>query len=350
MHTSRRGFLAAAGTGLAALAGCSAPSSDSHTPVSSEGEPFAALYEATSPSVVRIRVYGVDGPSSQGSGWMYDDGVVVTNAHVVDGAETIRVQFAEGEWRKATLLGSDAYSDLAALSVSRPPSYAEPLPFVDEQPPVGTRVAAFGAPLGLGGSLTTGIVSGQDRSLQTVEQYTVADAVQTDAALNPGNSGGPLVTLDGEVAGVVTQAGGENVGFAISAALTQRVVPELIATGEYDHPLLGVLIRPVTPLLAKANDLRAVRGVYVDNAMTGGPAGGVLEGSTGEETVEGAPQPVGGDVIVRLGDQPIETMADLGTYLALETSPGDTIQVGIWRDGETRTVSFELGTRPAPSA
>jgi S1-C subfamily serine protease len=341
MDASRRQFLAAAGSGLAAFAGCTAPSSPTD-------EPFAALYEDISPSVVRLRVYGENGPVGEGSGWLYAADTIVTNAHVVAGTETTRVQFANGEWATAELLGADTYSDLAVLSVSVSEADAEPLSLAEEQAPIGTRVAAIGSPLGLGGSMTTGIVSGQNRSLRSVNNFTIADGVQTDAALNPGNSGGPLVTLDGEVAGVVTQAGGENVGFAVSAALTQRVIPELIASGSYDHPYLGVVIRTVTPLLADANDLKQARGVYVDRVPAEGPGAGVLEGSSGQTTVDGARLPTGGDVIVALDGTPVATTGELGSYLALETSPGDEIEVAVIRAGERQTVTFTLGTRPDP--
>jgi serine protease Do len=366
MDIPRRRFLAVAGAGLAATAGCSAPATDASantddangsaadeaSPATDleapQEQPLVDLYDAIIPSVVRIRVYGPTGPQSQGSGWVSQGGTIVTNAHVVADAQTVRVQFFEGEWREAEILGSDAYSDLAALSVDDRPAYARPLSFVADQPPVGTEVAAFGAPFGLGGSLSAGIVSGQDRSLQTVQNFTVADAVQTDAALNPGNSGGPLTTLDGEVAGVVTQAGGENVGFAISAALAKRVIPSLVEEGEYVHSFMGVMIQSVTPLLAQANELPAARGVYVGDAMADGPADGVLRGTTDQGLVEGVTVPTGGDVILRLGGTRIDTLADLGTYLALETSPGDDLEVGIWREEEEQTVSLTLGARPPP--
>ena len=344
MDRSRRQFLAAAGAGVAALAGCTAPAGDADAP----GEqPFVDLYEDVSPSIVRLRVYDDVGALGEGSGWLYDDGVLVTNDHVVAGAETVRAEFANGDWVTAELLGSDPYSDLAALSVD-PPLDAEPLALLDEQPPVGTRVAAVGAPLGLPGSLTSGVVSGQDRSISSVRNFTISDAVQTDAAVNPGNSGGPLLTLDGDVAGVITQAGAENVGFAISAALTERVIPELIDTGGYEHSYLGVRIRPVTPLLADANDLEEARGVYVSAVPSGSPADGVLQGGSGTTTVEGSPQPTGGDVIVALDGTRVDTTGQLGTYLALETSPGDAVAVTVLRDGERSTVDVTLGTRPDP--
>ena len=344
MDNSRRRFLAVAGAGIAALGGCSAPGGDSGI----DGEqPFVDLYEAVSPSVVRLRVYDSRGALGEGSGWLFDDGVLVTNAHVVTGADTVRAQFANGDWAEAEILGSDPYSDLAALSVN-PPVDADPLSLLDEQPPVGTRVAAVGAPLGLAGSLTSGVVSGVNRTISSIQNFTISGAIQTDAAVNPGNSGGPLLTLDGDVAGVVTQGGAENVGFAISAALTERVIPELVETGSYEHSYLGVRIRPVTPLLAAANDLDEARGVYVSAVPEGSPADGVLQGGSESVIVEGSPQPTGGDVIVAFDGTRIGTTGQLGTYLALETSPGDTIAVTVIRDGERRTVDVTLGTRPDP--
>ena len=343
MNPSRRQFLAVAGAGLTALAGCTAPRSDAAV---GEGA-FVDLYEEVSPSVVRLRVYDSFGVLGEGSGWLYDDGVLVTNDHVVVGAETVRAQFANGDWVVAELLGSDPYSDLAALSVE-PPNDAESLELLGEQPAVGTRVAAVGTPLGLEGSLSSGVVSGVDRTISSVQNFTISGAVQTDAAVNPGNSGGPLLTLDGDVAGVITQAGAENIGFAISAALTERVIPELIETGSYEHSYLGVRILSVTPLLAEANDLDEASGVYVSAVPDGSPADGALQGGAETETVGGSPQPIGGDVIVALDGERVETTGELGTYLALETSPGDTIEVTVIRDGEERTVDVTLGTRPDP--
>ncbi|MBP1985724.1 S1C family serine protease [Halolamina salifodinae] len=349
MDGSRRQFLAAAGAGLASLAGCTAPEGDPSVAGldAPDDQPFAELYEAASPSVVRLRVYDSRGVLAEGSGWLYDDGVLVTNAHVVAGGETVRAQFANGDWVTAELLGSDPYSDLAALAVE-PPMDATPLPLLDEQPRVGTRVAAAGAPLGLEGSLTTGVVSGVNRTISSVRNFTISGAIQTDAAVNPGNSGGPLLTLEGTVAGVITQAGGENIGFAVSSALTERVIPELVETGSYQHSYLGVRILPVTPLLADANGLDDARGVYLAAVPAGSPADGVLQGGTETVSVGGSPQPTGGDVIVALDGTTIDTTGQLGTYLALETSPGDTVGVTVIRDGEEQTVEVTLGTRPDP--
>ncbi|MFB6177943.1 MAG: S1C family serine protease, partial [Halobaculum sp.] len=184
--------------------------------------------------------------------------------------------------------------------------------------------------------------------LSAPNNFSIPDAVQTDAALNPGNSGGPIVTMDGEVAAVASSAGGENIGFGISAALSKRVVPSLIADGEFRHSYMGVGIREVTPTAAEVYELDNVGGLIVVSVVDGGPSDGVLQGATGQRTVRGIEVPTGGDVIVGIGDVTVEVQADLSNYLALETSPGDTVPVTVIRDGEEQTVDLTLGRRPQP--
>ena len=380
-HTrTRRSFLAAAaGAGLGvAVAGCSAredstdgvPASATDTPEGSAGdsqggddhgadgsdgpaatphpEPYADLYRQLIDSVVVIRGYDESGRVGQGSGFVAFDGTVVTNQHVVEGTDELFVGFTGGESRTGELLGTDVYADLAAVEVDRPES-ATPLPFVESEPPVGTRVAAVGAPFGFGESVSSGIISGVDRSLPSVNRFSIPDAVQTNAAVNPGNSGGPLATLDGRVAGVITRGGGENIAFGISAAYTQRVVPALVEDGEYDHPYMGVGLLDVTPALARANGYERSTGVYVASVVDGGPADGTLRGSTGSTTALGVSDvPTGGDLIVGLDGRAIRSLAALSTHLALRTSPGDLLGVTVLRDGERRNPSFELGERPEP--
>jgi S1-C subfamily serine protease len=257
------------------------------------------------------------------------------------------VRFHGGTWAEATVRGADAYSDLAVLAVDAPSS-ASPLALVDDEPAVGTQVVALGAPFSLGGSVSAGIVSGVDRSLPSQTGFSIPDALQTDAAVNPGNSGGPLVTLDGRVAAVINSGQGENVNFGISAALTRRVVPALVADGEYDHPFMGVRLREVTPAIARANGLDAAQGVLVVDVLPNGPAAGTLRGSDRETTALGQRVPVGGDVVVALDGTSTPTQAALASYLATETSPGDRLETRVVRDDRTRTVSFELGARPPP--
>ena len=350
---SRRRFLAAAGL-AAGLAGCNAPAggtsprSDRINTSPDSPSVYADVYREAIDSVVLIRVFGGNGRNGQGSGFVYDQRHIVTNEHVVSDVADVRVRFTDGSWRAAEIAGTDVYSDLAVVRVSDKPTRAEPLSLVRGEVAVGQEVVAIGNPFGLSGSLSSGIVSGVDRTLPAANNFSIPDAIQTDAAVNPGNSGGPLMTLDGRVAGVINSGSGDNIGFAISAALIRRVVPALIESGSYEHAYMGVRLTDVTPLIAEANDLSTARGVYMDEIVDGGPADGVLQGSDGTEAINGIDVPVGGDVVVRMGGEPVQSQQVLSTYLALSTSPGDTIPVEVIRDGTRTTVDLTLGSRPQP--
>jgi S1-C subfamily serine protease len=365
---SRRGFLGAlGGTVAAGLAGCAASrtrgrgsgtdsgagvgggtdaTAPQYTAVPDES-PFTEVYRESIDAVVLVRVFTAAG-GGQGSGFFVDGEHVVTNEHVVGDAERIEVRHSRGDWREGEVVGTDAYSDLAVVRVDSPPAYTDELAFVEEEPPIGRQVVVIGNPFGLGGSVSTGIVSGVDRSLEAPNNFPIADTVQTDAAVNPGNSGGPMLTLDGAVVSVVSAGGGENIGFGISAALAKRVVPELIATGEYRHSFVGISTVPVTPLVAEVNGLGIVEGVLVADVRSGTPAEGVLRGSTDETVRQGRPIPVGGDVIVAVDDTPVVTQSAFSTYLALNTSPGDTVEMTVVRDGQRQTVELTLASRPDP--
>ena len=345
--TTRRAFIG----GLAAcLAGCAAPVGSQATPSAAEysaESPYTRVYRETVGSVVLVQVTG---PSlaGQGSGFVFDAaGHVLTNQHVVAGAERIDLRFSDGRWRTATVVGTDVYSDLAVLAVQGGVD-VPPLAFVDGPPAIGTEVVAIGSPFGLETSLSAGVVSGAGRAIPTRAGFTIPDAVQTDAAVNPGNSGGPLVTLDGAVVGVIRSGGGDNIGFAVSAALVERVAPALVDRGAYEHPYLGVGIVDLSPTLADALELDRRSGVLVTRVVEDGPADGVLRGSTGTERIAGVEVPVGGDVLVAMDGRPIPTGSALGRYLALETRPGQTVEVDLIRDGEPTTVDLTLGARPPP--
>ncbi|WP_302080177.1 S1C family serine protease [Salinibaculum rarum] len=368
---SRRRLLGAAGTSLAAgLAGCSldAPTSsdatddgparyetytapergsDGDTPTAQSA--YSSVYKQVADSVAAVRVETTNGTAS-GTAWLYDEDFLVTNEHVVGGSEAVSVWFEGVGWQEATTLATDVYSDLAVVEAPNRPDDIEPIPLVASEPPVGTEVVAIGNPFGLSGSLSAGIISGQDRTLPAANGFSIPDAVQTDAAVNPGNSGGPLVNLDGELVGVVNAGGGDNIGFAISAAMVDRVVPSLVRDGSYDHSYMGVNIAPVTPPVIEANDLDVSWGVYIDNVVDGSPSAGVLEGSTGSETivVDNRRIGTGGDVVYRMDGVDIPTQQALSTFLALETRPGDTIDVEVIRDGRREIVELTLGSRPAP--
>ena len=357
---SRRAFLAGATALTAGLAGCAAtPPQNVPTeepPEEPQAEPtpepprdmeqaYAAVYRDTIDSVGLVRVSG-PGRSSQGSGFVYGDNHLVTNEHVVDGGSSFQVEFREGEWSEAELLGDDAYSDLALLDLVDRPADATPLRFVEEPHPTGTPVMALGAPFGLGQTATAGIISGRERALPAESGFQVPDSIQTDAAVNPGNSGGPLLDLDGAVVGVVTAGGGDNIGFAVSAAVCERVLPALATEGTFAHPYMGVRLADVTPAVATANDLDSAVGAMVTDVIDGGPADGVLRGAADSTVVDGQTVPIGGDVILGMGSRETPSVPQVSRYLILETSPGDVVPVTIVRDGERTIVDLELGRRP----
>ncbi|WP_137289517.1 S1C family serine protease [Natronorubrum halophilum] len=357
----RRGFLSLAGTGLVgAVAGCAEPRTDNSVSESrsrlidrddiADGSTFTDVYEAVIDSVTQIQVAGVSDPDTgeqrrgQGSGFLVDDTHIVTNEHVVAGGETIDLQYINGDWTSTRLVGTDFYTDLAVLEADHVPDGTTPLSLSTERPVVGQQVLAIGNPYGLEGTATQGIVSGVNRTLDMPDRsFSFSNVVQTDAAVNPGNSGGPLVNLDGEVIGVINAGGANNIGFAISAAMTARVAPALIERGEYEHPYMGIGLETVDRHIAEANGLPETTGVIVTAVVDGEAADGVLEAAG---TSTDGRVPVGGDVIFAIDGEPIPDRHALSTYLGLETSPGDTIEIECWRDRSEVTVSLTLGSRP----
>jgi S1-C subfamily serine protease len=314
---------------------------------------YERLYSDVIPSVVSVyatrgrRRRGVGGGT--GSGFVYDEHTVVTNEHVVSNGRDVELRFADGQWRTGSVAGRDAYTDLAVVSVADLPASARPLPVATENPSPGRPVAALGNPLGLDGSITAGIVSGANRSMRTSNGFAIPDVVQTDAAINPGNSGGPLVAAsdDGyEVVGVNRAKSGDNIGFAISAAIVSRVVPDLVATGRYRHSYLRTRTIDVSPAVARANGLDEPRGVLVVDVREGPTDGDDLRGSTGTRRVRGREVPVGGDVIVGINGHEVRAHEELMRYLITETRPGEPVHVDVVRDGRERTLEVVLGERP----
>ena len=303
---------------------------------------YARAYRRTIESVVLVET-----DQGQGTGFMFNDSHVVTNAHVVGTASASEVRFNTGDWSAGEVVGTDPDSDLAAIAVDDVPPSATPLQFAEAGATIGQKVAAIGNPYELDGSLTTGVVSGTDRSIPAPTGFNIPDAIQTDAPVNPGNSGGPLVSLDGRAVAVINSGGGDNIAFGISAALTQRVVPELIDTGTYEHSYLGVSFAEVSPEVAQVNDFEGSRGLMIVDVVGGGPADGVLRPSEEFRSVGQERLPVGGDVVVAIDGTELATAEDLGGHLALQTRPGDTVELTVLRDGRERTVELELGTRPA---
>ncbi|WP_225334620.1 S1C family serine protease [Halomicrobium urmianum] len=315
---------------------------------------YVSLYDETIGSVVSIQT-----DAGIGSGYVYETGgngsaIVVTNAHVVGESDEVTVQFTRGESVTGTVVGSDTGTDLAAVRINESPEYAQALPTAASQPSHGTPVAALGNPFGLEGTITQGIVSGLNRSLPTRQGPPIPDTVQTDAAISSGNSGGPLVNCQGEVVGVNTAGiaapGAENIGFAISSEIVQRVVPNLVESGEFDQPYLGIGVAQVTPAVAEANDLNRTTGVYVASVDEGGPSAGALQGAAELAVVDGQRVPVGGDVIVGVAGQEVRGIEDLSSILLTETEPGENVSITVVRDGQRTNVTVTAGERPDPDA
>ncbi|ELZ10781.1 peptidase S1 and S6 chymotrypsin/Hap [Halovivax asiaticus JCM 14624] len=306
---------------------------------------YVSLYEETIPSIVQIQL-----GQGLGSGFVYETSenatYVVTNEHVVGENESVGIRDSEGGLHNGTVVGASAFADLAVVRVNATSDALEPLDVANETPQPGQRVAALGSPYGLESTITSGIVSGVNRSMPT-EAGRLPNTIQTDAPINPGNSGGPLVDCaTGDVLGVNRAGGGENIGFAISAALVDRIVPELIETGEYAYPYLGVRALPLSQPIVEANDLSVTEGVYVAGVLGATPASDALQGADQSVQVDGATVPVGGDVIVAVDGQSVSTRDDLLSYLLTETAPEDTIELTIVRDGQEQTVEVTLGERP----
>ena len=320
---------------------------------------LAALYEQSNPGVVNIQVFvergGLSGQGA-GSGFVLDDeGHVVTNNHVVAGAQQITVIFYNGMEAEAEIVGTDDDSDLAVIKVDTLVEGARPLLVGDSgRVKVGQWVVAIGNPFSLGGSMSLGIVSAIGRSIPSgVARFNIPEAIQTDAAINPGNSGGPLLNLKGEVIGVNAQiassGAGTNagVGFAIPSNIVRRVVPVLIESGSYQWPWLGVEGTDLNLVLQEANDLEVQQGAYIDAVVSDGPADRAgLQGSSGTKQMDGFDVPVGGDVVVEADGGPVTSFDDLLAVVA-SRNPGDTLGLTILRDGERQQVTVTLGVRPS---
>jgi putative serine protease PepD len=295
---------------------------------------------------------GGNGSSStaQGTGFVYDsDGHVVTNEHVVSGASTVKVKLHDGSTYTATVVGTDPSTDLAVLKITAPASALHPLALGDSGAvKVGDGVVAIGDPFGLDDSVTTGIVSAVGREITAPDNSPIEGAIQTDAAINHGNSGGPLLDLNGKVIGITAQiesdsGGNDGVGFAIPSNLVKQIAGRLISGGSIAHPLLGV--EAATLPQAAATQLGEAAGVAVATVQPGSAAAAAgLKAATGSATVAGQQYPTGGDVITKVDGGTVATADDLRASSA-KHAVGDTIELTVVRGGQTRTVKAKLGSR-----
>ncbi len=325
-----------------------------------------AVYESAGPAVVNItsRFVGYDflnrsyNWEGTGSGFVYDaDGHIVTNYHVVEDAEEVWVALADGESYRAEVVGEDPSNDLAVLRVD----VAE-LPQAiglgdSDQLRVGQFVVAIGNPFGLERTLTYGVISSLGRVIESPDGQYIGEAIQTDAAINQGNSGGPLLDLEGRVIGVNSQiispsGGNVGVGFAVPANTVRRVAPALIATGSYPHAWMGIEPYSLTPadaaLLRDAGMVVTVEeGVLALDVVAGGPAElAGIRGPSGSVRVGRYRVPVGMDIIVAIDGHAVPDAQEFFVYLEAESRVGDTVQVTIVREGEEMTLPVTLGEQP----
>jgi serine protease Do len=314
-----------------------------------------------------------------GSGFVYDNqGHIVTNNHVVSGANKIEVTFVDGNTYSAKVIGGDPYTDLAVLEITDnnfSPQMVVPLMIGNSsniQP--GETVAAIGNPFGLYGSITEGIVSGVGRllplsetesidpqqglfsSAKSAPAFSIPNIIQTDAAINPGNSGGPLLNMNGEVIGINTAifsntGSNSGVGFVIPSDTMKKVVPSLIRSGYYKHPYLGVSGIDVTPDVAKFMKLNETKGFLVTDITSGSPADKAgIHGGDVLTDLNGTEVELGGDVITGIDNTTVRKIDDILSYLETQKQVGDTTKLTINRDGKLQEVNVILSDRSLSQA
>lgn len=345
---------------------------------------YETVYQNVNPSVVTIEIssrvsstgfhgFGIPGsgqngqnqvvPTAEGSGFVWDNaGHIVTNNHVVDGADKISVTFADGSTYDAKLVGTDPNTDLAVVQVTgAPANLLKPITVGDStQVKVGQLVVAIGNPFGLSNTMTTGIVSAIGRSISAgvdnqnsqsnAPTFSIPDVIQTDAAVNPGNSGGVLLDMNGALVGVPSQiesASGSNsgIGFAIPAATVSKVVPQLISNGKAAHSYLGISGSTITADIASALNLKnGQQGILVAEVVSGGPAD--KAGLKGAEVDANGTPTAAGDIITGVDGKTVTRFEDMVSFLSNNTQPGQTVTLTVLRGGQETQVKVTLGTQP----
>ena len=370
-----------------------------------EQDAYEQIYETVNPSVVNIRVvekstaststtdfnfpsipgFDLTDPNQQqqqqesvtqviGAGFIYNSkGYIVTNNHVVEGADRIVVTFSDGTEAEAKLIGTDVSTDLAVIQVSGvDASLLKPVALGDSSSlKVGQIVIAIGSPFELQGTMTTGIVSALGRTMASTDSssstyssstsstgyYSIPDIIQTDAAINHGNSGGPLLDLSGQVIGVntaieSTSDSNAGIGYAIPSDIVKLVADTLIASGKVEHTYLGISTLQMTSDIAKAMNIPTdTRGILVEEVSANGPAGKAgLKGSSDQVTIDGETTTIGGDVITSIDGHSVKTYNDLISYLLLNTKVDQKVVLGVLRDGKDTTITITLQARPSSNS
>jgi S1-C subfamily serine protease len=321
------------------------------------------IYQETAPGVVQVNstsavsdssLFTPQSATSLGSGFVVDrDGYIVTNYHVIQDSQEIKVNFSGDDRVPAKIVGSDPSTDLAVLKIDAQARALTPLPLGNsEAVRVGDAVVAIGNPFGLERSVTAGIVSALQRDLTAPNGFTIDKVIQTDAPINRGNSGGPLLNAQGEVIGVNSQiesetGGNVGIGFAVPVNTVREVVAQIKQTGRVEHAYLGIHMQEITADLGDMIKLPVEKGVLIAAVVDGSPAAKAgLEGGDEQVIVDGTSYVLGGDIVTQVDGEAVTSPDDLRAVI-MERDPGDSIRLDIQRGDSERTVSVTLGQQPA---
>jgi S1-C subfamily serine protease len=312
-------------------------------------KPVAQIYREAAPGVVRVTQ-----AQGQGSGFVIDsEGHILTNAHVVDGQGPVFVSFSNEDRVEATVVGKDDSTDTALLKVTESADALRPLALgTSTSVSVGDPVVAIGNPFGLDRTITSGIVSAVARQISAPNGFPINNAIQTDAAINHGNSGGPLLNMQGQVIGINSQIADSGidanvgVGFAIPIDMVKQIATDLQKNGKVTHAWLGVALSPVDPTLADQVKLAADKGAMVQTVQPGSPAARAgLKPSTDQKVIGGETYAIGGDIITAVDGKPVDSITALQTAIQ-EHRAGDVVKLTVARTGGSAEVSVTLGAQP----
>jgi S1-C subfamily serine protease len=327
---------------------------------SSPGFDAARIYSEAAPGVVTIRSV-FDSSGAEGSGFVLDrKGEIVTNAHVVTDdstgprkpAKEVFIEFPDRNVVPAEIVGFDPFADVALLQIDPKGLNLHPLTLGDDHTlKVGQPVAAIGSPFGEQQSLSVGVVSATDRSVESLTEFQISGAIQTDASINPGNSGGPLLDAGARVIGINQQiesnsGANDGVGFAVPVSAIKRSIAQLREGGSVEYAFIGVTTQSLYPQLARKLGLDTTFGGLVGEVVPGGPADQAgIKGGDEKLSFQATQYRTGGDVILQVDGQDIVTPSDLGRIIA-DHKPGDTVTLTILHEGKRQQAQVTLGDRP----